>query len=186
MRGAIASGNTSTWNGSSKTCGSIGVENQSAVGRLGRNIEAIDRLLERIAGTGLAVSDAGEWVPWFVRAGRHATPDYSRGTYDELIASGRIDLIRSPKVRLKLAEYHREIAQYALRWRPEGIDRGFYRMPPRWLPQSVFDAVGTCDDSAVPSECLTEALLPMGPDLALLASTLAESETVLDLRESRW
>jgi hypothetical protein len=160
-------------------------EGQLVQRRLGVAIEAADRLLDRIESTGLSGSDVGEWLPWFVNGSRPATPDYSRSTYQELIASGRIELIRSPIVRSTLADYDRLILNLQNRWRFEALDRGFYRMRYRWQPQSVLDAVRTCADSPSRGGCLTRSLDSIDWDPSPLAARLTEFETTRDIREAR-
>jgi len=49
--------------------------------------------------------------------------DLSRSTFDELVSSGRIGLMRSREVRTALAEYHRVIKEFAGFW--EQVDTRF-------------------------------------------------------------
>ncbi len=72
--------------------------------------------------------------------------DLSRGTWEELVASGRIALLKEPEVRLALAEYARFVAETAGFW--EYTDDDLWAWVVRRVPGEVLDAWGTvCNPS---------------------------------------
>jgi hypothetical protein len=84
-----------------------------------REIAFIDSLgrVGLYAGTRLTASggiddlDGSLLVGLVLAAGAERQPDLSRGTYNELLSSGRIDLIQSSEVRVALAAYDRVILE---------------------------------------------------------------------------
>ena len=72
--------------------------------------------------------------------------DLSRGTWEELVASGRIALLKEPEVRLALADYARFVAEIAGFW--EYTDNDLWAWVIRRVPGEVLDSWATlCNPS---------------------------------------
>jgi hypothetical protein len=67
--------------------------------------------------------------------------DLSRGTWEELVASGRIALLKDPEVRLALADYDRFVGEIAGYW--EYTDNDLWARVMRRVPGEVFDTWGS-------------------------------------------
>jgi hypothetical protein len=160
-------------------------ENQAVTEVLNESLTATDELLGLIAAGSLDPSEAGRWIPLLVSAARTLQPDYSRGTYEDLVTSGRTELIRSASVRARLAEYDRAIGNMDGTWaflRGEG--RGaFWWMPSRWIPGRVLaDAT-----ERVCAEAVSECVVSLGDwDPSALTARLSQTEVVNDIREARF
>lgn len=77
-----------------------------SIGRVG--LDASSRLT---ASGGVDDLDGSLLVGLVLAAAAERQPDLSRGTYNELLSSGRIDLIRAQEVRVALAAYDRVILE---------------------------------------------------------------------------
>ncbi len=72
-------------------------------------------------------------VTALMRAGNQRAPDLVRSTFQELVSSGRLRVIRSSEVRVALAEYDRVVAESLGFWdnvRPAFADWVTERIPP--------------------------------------------------------
>ena len=121
-------------------------------------------------------------IPLFMRASDRLRPDYSRATYEELVNSGRIGLIRSSAVRTALAGYDRNIANVAGAWEaaPER-DSPLYQFRIRTIPAAVErDWLVACRE-APDATCPIEFDDSIG---ATLRVRLDHAEMVGDIRES--
>lgn len=67
--------------------------------------------------------------------------DFSRGTWEELVASGRIALLTEPEIRLALADYDRFVGEIAGFW--EYTDNELWNWVIRRIPAEVQDTWGT-------------------------------------------
>ena len=118
--------------------------------------------------------------------------DLSRGTWDELVASGRIELLRDAEVRLALAEYDRFVGEIAGYW--DYTDNDLWKFVIRRLPPEILDAWdSTCEQrrgesverfSTSQSTTACDFGMPAGSADALRAD-LATDEAIGELRLQR-
>jgi hypothetical protein len=104
-----------------------------AVSRAG--LEAVDSLLDPTFSE-RATDDALLGAALLAASARQL--DLSRGTWEELVASGRIALLKEPEVRLALADYARFAGEIAGFW--EYTDNDLWAWVGRRLPGEVQDA----------------------------------------------
>lgn len=107
-----------------------------AVSRAG--LAAVDSLLDPTFSE-RATDDALLSAALLAATGRQV--DLSRGTWEELVASGRIALLEEPEVRLALADYARFVGEIAGYW--EYTDNDLWAWVMRRVPHDVQDAWGT-------------------------------------------
>lgn len=107
-----------------------------AVSRAG--LEAVDSLLDPTFSE-RASDDALLGAALLAASARQL--DLSRGTWEELVSSGRIALLKEPKVRLALADYARFAGEIAGYW--EYTDNDLWAWVGRRVPSEVRDVWGS-------------------------------------------
>ena len=113
-------------------------------------------------------------------------PDLSRGTFNELLASGRIGLLRSGTVRAALAEYDRTIAELMGFWDRVDFDEfhgWVYRRLPRVAEDQFYAACGDPLRRAPAMACEFEV---DDWDAARVVSELGTDEATMMLTYERW
>jgi hypothetical protein len=155
-------------------------ENRVVVEVHTRALEASHRLLEVIE-TGRLRSVAPEvLVPMVITASEQRSPDYGRATYQEMLSSGRLGLIRSREVRLALAEYERVIGEFAGAW--VSIRGAFHQMRNRSVHPSVMSAfIRTCFGELPVDPCILDL---KGWPATSLVERLEGPETIGDIYQS--
>jgi hypothetical protein len=116
-------------------------------------------------------------------AALNRSPDLSRGTWEEALASGRIALVQNQEVLSALASYDRSIRESEGAWQ-NNLELPLFIGAKRTLA-SVFERMGIdgCMDSTFAERCNTE-LLPI--ERRLIRDLVSSDEFIGDLNESRF
>ena len=156
-------------------------ENAFIVEMHGMSLEAADSLLVWMRADRIDDIPEARLLVTFGYAAEQREPDYSRSAYQELIASGRIGLIRSPEVRAALAAYDRTINEYRGAW--VGRVRGaFHDFRSRnFHPRTQRTFIDDCFDRRMVSDCEVDVTFL---DVARLRAGLGDPVRVGELLAS--